>query len=193
MRILIAVPTFENIEPETFKAITEIRTEHELIFDFVRGYDCAIARNKIAKKAIEGEFDYVLMIDSDVIVPSDIVDKLLEKPVAICAGVYPRKRTESRETELFKFTEKDYLDRFTFDELDEGRIPVKGAGFGCVLINTNLFKLMPYPWFKYVEYDNGDVLSEELYFCDIARKNGFSIEADSRVRCWHVVKVYQYE
>ena len=40
MKILIAVPTFETIQPEVFKAIYELRPAgHELSFDFVKGYD----------------------------------------------------------------------------------------------------------------------------------------------------------
>ena len=43
MRILIAVPTFENILPDTFKSIYNLEKTEDMIvdFDFVRGYDCA--------------------------------------------------------------------------------------------------------------------------------------------------------
>ena len=40
--ILIAVPTFENIYPDTFKSIYDLDIEgHDVQFEFVRGYDCA--------------------------------------------------------------------------------------------------------------------------------------------------------
>jgi hypothetical protein len=68
MKVLIAVPTFETIAPECFKAIYELQGD-DLTFDFVRGYDCAKARNEIAKKALNGGFDYVLMVDSDIVIP----------------------------------------------------------------------------------------------------------------------------
>ena len=50
-KILIAVPTFENIKPECFKSIYGLtRPEgYVLYFDYVSGYDCAKARNQIAK------------------------------------------------------------------------------------------------------------------------------------------------
>ena len=62
MRILIAVPTFENIMPDTFKAIYDLDTTgHEVQFEFVRGYDCATARNHIVQMALDKDVDYVLM------------------------------------------------------------------------------------------------------------------------------------
>ena len=46
-KILIAVPTFENIKPECFKSIYGLTNpkDFNLYFDYVKGYDCACARN----------------------------------------------------------------------------------------------------------------------------------------------------
>ena len=53
-KVLIAVPTFENITPDTFKALWDMdKGEHEVLFEFIRGHDCATARNKIVDKALE--------------------------------------------------------------------------------------------------------------------------------------------
>jgi hypothetical protein len=43
MKILIAVPTYENIVPETFKSIynLEIPDGCDAVFEFVRGYGAA--------------------------------------------------------------------------------------------------------------------------------------------------------
>ena len=50
MKILIAVPTFETIYPDTYKSIFDLdKGDHEVLFEFVRGYDCATARNSIAQ------------------------------------------------------------------------------------------------------------------------------------------------
>ena len=78
MKILIAVPTFENIMPDTFKSIYDLDTTgHEVMFEFVRGYDCATARNHIAQMALDKGVDYVLMVDNDVVLPKDALQNLL--------------------------------------------------------------------------------------------------------------------
>ena len=191
MSVLIAVPTYETIAPEVFRAIYRLKGD-DISFDFVKGYDCAKARNDIARKALDGGFDYVLMIDSDVIVPEQALGWMLEKPVDVCFGVYPRKNTEG-ETELFYRGTFSFEKRYTIAELDaieSDRIPVKGGGFGCALIRTDLFNKIPYPWFQYVSYENNTYLSEDLFFCMMAEE--FKIEADLRVRCGHIARTIQY-
>ena len=191
MKILIAVPTFENIAPECFKAIYNLQG-NDLTFDYIRGYDCAKARNDIAKKALQG-FDYVLMIDSDIVIPDTSLLHLLQSPVDICFGVYPRKH-ETGETELFKDDTFDFKNRYTFEELDKmdvDRIRVKGSGFGCALIKTDVFKNLEYPWFEFHSYDNGTFLSEDLSFC-LKASAFYPLYADLRVRCGHIAKTIQY-
>lgn len=188
MNVLICVPTFESIDPETFKSIYNQNTEHKLAFDYVRGYDCANARNKIALKA--KDYDYILMVDSDIILPSDAVELLTQDSPDFVTGLYPCKRSE-REAELFKFSEIDFKDRYSFEELGQiktDRLEVKGCGMGCALIKSELFFKLPAPWFQYVQYDNFDVLSEDLFFCELMRLNGVDILADLRVRCGHIIK-----
>lgn len=186
--ILISVPTFENITPECFKAIYELKGDG-LIFDYVKGYDCAKARNEIAKKAISGGYEYVLMVDSDIILPKDALDNMLDSPVDVCFGVYPRK---TGETELFKEGTLDFQNRYTFKEIENmGKFPVKGSGFGCALIRTEVFENIPYPWFEFISYENNTFLSEDLAFCMKAAVR-YELIADARVRCGHIKKHVLY-
>ena len=98
-KILIAIPTFENIMPETFKSIYDLDPcGNELSFEFVKGYDCARARNDIVKKALDGGFDYIFMVDSDMIIPQDALKNLLEYPTEICLGLCQRKNTKNGTT-----------------------------------------------------------------------------------------------
>ena len=197
MRVLIAVPTFENILPDTFKSIygLSIPDNTQCCFDFIRGYHCALARNKIAKCAIDNNFDYVLMVDSDIILPSNALVDLLSNAADICLGCYPRKNTTTQQVELFKPGQYNFVHTFYYSDLESfnGKFVVKGGGFGCALIRTSVFKRLSYPWFKYVEYDNGEVLSEDNYFCDAASHAGITIYADSRVRCGHSIRSFQWE
>lgn len=189
MRILIAVPTFESVRPETFKSIYGLRVPEGCIamFDFVRGYDCARARNLIAEEALEGGFDAVLMVDSDMVLPSDALALLAEGDCPVVLGTYPR-RGETAGSEVFLTGMRDFTDanRVRFADMPEGRFEAKGGGLGCALIRTDALMAVPRPWFRYVEYDSGDVLSEDNYFCDACARAGLRIEADGRVRCGHV-------
>lgn len=198
MRVLIAVPTFETILPDTMKSIWSVQKESPDIdcdFEFIRGYGAAKARNDIAKIAMEKSYDYTLMVDSDVVLPARTLKYMLEGLPAICLGLYPKKNTRTKEAEIFKLGTGDFTTLYTYPELVDAspKIPVKGGGFGCALVETEVFRTLDYPYFRYVEYPNGSLLSEDLYFCDEAAKAGYEILADTRVRCGHAVRGFQYE
>ena len=192
MKILIAVPTFETIQPEVFKAIYNINSdEHDLYFDFVRGYDCAVARNEIGKIAQAGSYDYVLMVDSDTIIPPDTLDLMLDPPVDVCLGVCPRKNTKDGKTAIVKLGSPAYHDNYYYSDLPEKRTRIKGGG--CALIKTTVFTELNYPWFQYVTNENWSTLSEDFYFCQMCELFEIEMWMDPRVKCGHLARYYQYE
>ena len=193
MRILIAVPTFETIEPEVFKSIYNLKSEHELHFDFCKGYDCAVARNEIGKLAQAGNFDYVLMVDSDTQIPPDTIELMLDPPADIVLGVCPRKNTKEGKTAIVKLGDQSFHDNYYYSDLPKERTRVKAGGFACALVKTSVFTQLDYPWFQYVTAEDWTTLSEDYYFCQIADLFGVEVYVEPRVRCGHLVRYYQYE
>ena len=212
MKILIAVPTFESIYPDTFKSIYDLDTSgHDVSFEYIRGYDCATARNRIAQTALDKETDYVLMVDNDVVLPKDALLNLLETPVDVCLGYYAHRDGDNRYRGrpcVCKLYDKNGNKHFNYpleseytaDELkelkDSGqyRIQIHGGGMGCAMIKTDVFNRIKYPWYYWVNYANEHrgVLSEDLYFCEECRKRSIPIYADTRVNCGHILRHVQY-
>lgn len=199
MKILIAVPTFENIQPEVFKSIYDLDTSgYETDFDFVKGYDVAMARSRIAKKAIECGYDYVMMVDSDTVIPKDALVNMLDPETDIVLGCCPRKNSKTRMSALCTLkdnpTGTGYHVSLNYDALQgEERIKLAVGGFACALIDTDVFRNMKYPYFRYLQYGNGSILSEDFYFCEQAGLSGYEVWADPRVKCGHLARYYQYE
>ena len=199
-RVLIAVPTFENITPDTFKALWDLdKGEHEVIFDFVRGYDCASARNNIVMLARGYGADYVLMVDNDVTPPKDALLNLMSHGENVVLGYYAHRNRANEYTPktcLCKLGETNYTMQFTAEEIREKErngeylFRVHGGGMGCALIKTSVFDRMPYPWFDWVNYrdKNHSLLSEDLYFCESCKSADIKIYGDSRVGCGHLFR-----
>ena len=96
MRILIAVPTFETIYPDTYRSIWDLeKGGHEVLFESVRGYDVATARNKVAQKAMDLNADYLLSVDNDVVLPRNALTLLLEDPKEVCLGYYAHRGNDN--------------------------------------------------------------------------------------------------
>lgn len=196
MKILIAVPTYETISAETFKSIYDLDTgDHDVAFDFTKGYDCAKARNEIAKKAVSNRFDYVLMVDSDIILPEDTLTLMTENPTDILLGCYLHgHKDKAHDIELFKYKQGGYEQRYKYTDLPHiPRVIVKGGGFGCAFVKVDVFRNLEYPWFKFQVFSNGDCTGEDIYFCQTAMSKGYKVYADTRVRCGHLQKYFLYE
>lgn len=192
MKILIAVPTFEHIEAEVFKSIYDLDTcGHQTSFESVKGYDTATARNLIALKAQEHNYDYVLMVDSDTKIPRSTLRYLLDPQEDIVLGFCPVKNTKTQESAMMPIN-GEYR-HIKYSELQDKRIEVARGGMACALIRTNVFRRMRPPYFEFAIMPNGLVGSEGYNFCDKASKLGYRIWADARVRCGHLARYYQYE
>ena len=206
-RVLIAVPTFENITPDTYKALWDMgKQEHQCLFDFVRGYDCATARNNIARRALEVRADYVMMVDNDVTPPHDALECLISHGVDVVSGYYMHRASDNASTNracVCRLKKPDgtlYFhypmeSEYTAEELREKRsrgeylVQIHGGGMGCILIKTSVFDALPYPWFKWVDWGEGrGMLSEDLYFCGSLKNEGIPIYVDTRVSCGHLMR-----
>ena len=202
MKILIAVPTYENIYPDTYKSIFGLnKGEHDCSFDFVRGYDCARARNNIAQKALREGVDCVFMVDNDVVLPTNALMNLLELNEEVCLGYYVHRHYSNSydgKTSVCRLGEFNYTWQYPAAELkemcDRGdyKLQIHGGGMGCALIRVSAFQKMNYPYFKWVNYDNGEVLSEDLYFCEQCKNYHIPIYTNTKVACGHMMRYIQW-
>lgn len=211
MKILIAVPTYETITPDTFKSIYGLdKCGHWVVFDFIRGYDVATARNHIAQACLNEKADYVLMVDNDVTLPPDALKNLLSHDEAVVLGFYAHRdndniyRGRTCVCRMYQPNGEAYFNyplesEYTADEMRAFResgvykVQIHGGGMGCALIKADVFNQLSYPWFDWVNYadNNRGMLSEDLYFCEKCKQLNIPIYVDSRVGCGHLMRRIQ--
>lgn len=212
MKILIAVPTYETIYPVTFKSLWDLdKCGHEVLFDSVRGYDVATARNKCAQLAVNLDTDYLLMVDNDVVLPKNALELLLDEAEEVNLGYYAHRGDDNlyngrtSACKLLDENGKAYYNyplesEYTAEEMKamiaEGKkkVRIHGGGMGCAFIRTEVFRKASYPWFDWVNYgdSNRGMLSEDLYFCEVCRSFGIPVHTDVRVGCGHLLRHVQW-
>lgn len=146
-------------------------------------------RNEAAKIALEGDFDYLMFIDDDVLLPLDAWHRLVESDKDIVAGV-THIRGYPYFPMIFNFTDEDYKKNSYVVDYDEkadketGLLKCDAVGFSCCLIKVSLLKKIIPPFFI-----TGSHQTEDVHFCKRAKEQveDVSIYVNTRVRTAHIL------
>lgn len=187
--ILVGIPTNKYIEPETFKSIfdLEVPSGYKLEFQTFFGYRIDQIRNLIADWA--KRYDYLLSVDSDIVLPRDSLKKMLAADVDIISGLYIQRIPGTQTVELYQDNQAGGVSNIPYRRLEDvgGIVEVAACGFGAVLIKSNVFREMEYPHFVYASaLDHRNAVSEDVFFCNRARAAGFKVWADTSIKCNHI-------
>ncbi len=186
-KILIAIPTAKYIEPETFKSIYDLDVPegYETDFQFFYGYQVDQIRNLSAEWA--KSYDYMLSVDSDIILPKDTLTKMLAADKDIITGLYIQRIPNTHTVEVYMVTPNGGMTNIPYELLkDKGVVEVAGCGFGVCLVKGEVFRKMEYPHFYYQSaLNHSATVSEDVYFCKKARDIGFKVWADTTIICDH--------
>lgn len=192
VKVLIAVPTAQYCEGDTFKSIYNLEVPERVVtqFEFVHGYGIVQARDRIARFAVENKLDFVLFVDSDVVLPPNLLVELLKHNTDIATGWYVKK-FQRELTEIFIPTfDKKGIKNVREDELKTADLTqISACGFGCTLVKVDLFNKVfaDGVYFNWVKTELQEI-SEDLYFCAKATKAGGKIVVDPKLRCGHIAK-----
>ena len=188
-RILIAIPTNKNIEAQTFKSIYDliIPEGYEVDFQYFWGYQVDQVRNLIAHWIVNGGYDYLFAVDSDISFEKDTLVRLLSHNKDIVSGIYIQRIPGTHIIEVMRKNPHGGVTHVDWNDIKgQGLVPIDGCGFGCVLVKGEVFRAIPYPHFVYHSaIDHKHTLSEDVHFCNQARDRGFTLWADTDVICEH--------
>lgn len=147
------------------------------------------SRNAIIKKAIDEKYDHLLFLDTDIICPSDTIQKLVsyDKPIisGICLMLKLVKGVKKIYPALLGFSgKKEYAKKITVqDVMDSKLMEVYAAGFGCILIKRDVLEKVK------LRYNPEMNSGEDFIFCyDAREKFGYQTFVDTSIKCAHISK-----
>lgn len=194
--ILIGIPTLGrpiNLDwAFAFKALNP-PINYNINFSIVHGKDVAVAREEMAKQAIEKDCKYIFFLGDDVIVPPHTLGQLIfrmenDPTVGVVGGVYCSK-TPIPYPLIFKGNGQGaYWDWKIGEYFD-----CTGIGMDCTLIRVAMLSGISAPRFKTVDsnqyldgINNAESWTEDLYFCKkVLEETDYKVMVDTSVICEH--------
>ena len=195
-KIFIAIPCSDKIDIECVDSIFKlINNTNQYKFDvrFYRGYSCEQARNKAMKEFIESDSTHIWFIDSDIQIKNDTLDKLISNDFDIVTGIYFRKEYDIEGNKIaeicYWIEETDKTIFYRECDIPNNIFEIDACGFGCVLIKRSVCEHIfnecnGRPFYYCLE----PIISEDLWFCNVAKSLGYKIYAINDAKVAHLWK-----
>ena len=186
MKLLIAIPTNDQMPFQFVESLTKLirkldadGIEYEVAFQ--GGTLVYVGRDKLALKAIGGNYTHVLWLDADMVFTEDLLDDLMDAGKDFVTGIAHSRRapyTTCLFTEIFPG-----VVRFKGD-YPRVAFKIAGCGMACVLMSVEVIKSV---WAHHgTAFFPTRELGEDLAFCKRAADLGFEIWAEPSVKLGHV-------
>ena len=183
----------ENSEDDSFAV--EIKKEGFKVKRVGYNFDSVLKRTTVAhdacrEYALKNGYDFMLHLETDVIPPFDVIEKLLTHKKKVVSGVYDIFHGKSRKA-MVQMNEP--LDRTVrayrtvhFVEHEEplffdGTVKqVYHAGIGCILIRKDVLEQIPF------RFERKDIFHADTWFANDCFQRDIPIFADTSLMCKHL-------
>lgn len=196
MKTLIAIPAMEQIFTITAQCLANLQTVGEVYTKFAVRMPVDVARNQLAKFALENGFDRILWLDSDMTFEGDLMERLsadIDEGWDVVCGLAFKRRFPVEPVISRKLSADPPGQETYFDYPRDALFPVAGCGFGGVMMRTEALRSLTEAPFTLMPG-----LGEDYSFCVRMNEHGRKIGCDSRVKMGHVglsvfsEKIYQH-
>jgi 2-polyprenyl-3-methyl-5-hydroxy-6-metoxy-1,4-benzoquinol methylase len=193
-KLLIGVPAYNGIVPEAMGSFLSMiyrcgrdMPDVDLAVKIVLKLQQFRARNQLVDAAIGAGFDWILMLDDDMVVPPDLVQRLLAHDKDVCGALYFQRGGSFHPVIMHRIVEENgtFAAKFVAHSSpllkNPGLHQVDIAGGGCLLFKVDIFrKLMP-PYFE-----SERALGTDINLCSRLLDAGVDIFCDTSIELGHV-------
>lgn len=135
----------------------------------------AEVRNVLLKKFLESNSEYLLSIDSDIIIPKDSIKQLIDSNLDICSMIIKNHPTLEAYNIMVQILGHPGMYRHV-RVIGEGYVPVDITGAVYIIKREVIEKGVEYGF-----HNQG----EDIYFCERAKELGYKIFCDTRLKPIH--------
>lgn len=134
------------------------------------GLDYCKARTTAVKQALaDQDATHIMFVDDDVLIPKNAAQILIDTGLKSVAGIYTKKTALCATNTTTSGEDPNYVYQQQLVEPKQGDltpVPVSCCGGGMWLLDLELFRRIPEPWFEMVQGpDGGVVIGEDSLWC----------------------------
>lgn len=190
-KVLIAIPHTGNIRSELVSALLKVlkksvlENEIELGVDLSYGMPVDSNRNSIVKKFLVTDYEWLLMIDSDIVPPLNVLD-LLKHEKKVVGAVCFTMSSEGIPYPVIMRKDNEKGWGYNVDRRVKDLMNVDVTGASCLLIHRSVLEKIPSPFrLGYDKEGIVTVIGEDFDFCEKVRKIGLKVWVDTTIQCGH--------
>jgi hypothetical protein len=185
IRVAVAVPAGDDVKTSFLWSYSGMllwtainRPDIELRRFIHRSTILPSSRQGLVEEALEADCTHILWLDSDMVFPKDALVRLLEHKEPIVAANYAKRRLPIEPTAAHRKPDGEVELLFTTAD-SSGVQEALYAGMGCMLVETDVYKMLPRPWFNlWYGAADGQFAGEDVFFCYHARHSGVVVLID---------------
>lgn len=150
-------------------------------------YGVAHCRNQAVADLLSSDATHLLFVDDDVLVPENVLEKLLAAGMPIVSGCCPCVSIVNDSVNGSAYINARFDGKWA-DGWFDGLQSAEAVGAGCILIGREVLEEIGFPWFTWGEHQRGNRVyftSDDVQFCNRASELGYKIFAHGNVRCRH--------
>ena len=190
--------TTEGLFTDTLAELVKKHPDSQIIH-LKSGANISASRNMLVAEFLHGDKEWLLMVDSDMVLRSDLLERMFEyafpgvRPVigALCFGFgadgfFP--------TLYMKNAAGDYDRLENWRNVANGGREIGATGAACLLVHRGVFEKLrevhpgDRPWFAEEQSPSGRWRGEDITFCDRVTSAGFKINVLTQLSVGHVKK-----
>ena len=194
MRLLVCVPSTDFMHVEFVKCLTSFMRHLDKGFvwydlKIMDGTMVHVARDNLAKLALQDGYTHTLWFDSDMVFTPDVLDDLMFSGHDFVSGIYHARRAPHGSC-IFKDINTMHIQRYELDDYPNNTFEIAGCGFGCVLLNVDIIRDVMNKFGTAFLPMKG--LGEDLAFCQRVHDCGHKIYCEPGVRVGHIGHIAIY-
>jgi hypothetical protein len=189
MRVLVGIIANDAARfSEFWSCVLRLKVPQGSVKENVIGGDWCSARNELARRCIDEEYDYLWFMDDDHSFAPELLQKLLTAAETYDLPIVnPLCTMRTAPFHLVTFAanpDPESKDRYLPISLEglpgEGIVELEAGGCAGMLIRRDVLEALGGNWFEYTDK------SEDILFCEKAKAAGFKIHADLSARLGHI-------